>query len=184
MFLSKIFKEDNEKVFSLIYSGLCINKKEEKLEQPKERKSIKHHLSFNFNRDNLDLNNNLAKTYTNNDSARKKLLSSSTNEDQEIESTSEINTPKTKDDDDEYTLQILEMNSSEKDKNNLNEEYSTNELTGSFSISDKKLNKKKKFSSSSVNSFNNTLTFRKTSTQSFISSNSNDSFSIIKVLCY
>ena len=175
VFLSKIFKEDNEKVFSLIYSGLCISKKEEKLEQPKERKSIKHHLSVNFNRDNLDLNNNLAKTYTNNDSARKKLLSSSTNEDQEIESTSEINTPKTKDDDDEYTLQILEMNSSEKDKNNLNEEYSTNELTGSFSISDKKLNKKKKFSSSSVNSFNNTLTFRKTSTQSFISSNSNDS---------
>ena len=57
VFLSKIFKEDNEKVFSLIYSGLCINKKEEKLEQPKERKSIKHHLSVNFNRDNLDLNN-------------------------------------------------------------------------------------------------------------------------------
>ena len=170
--LNKLFNEDSEKVFSLIYSGLCLNKKEEISEHIKSRKSIKHHLSVNLNRDNFDYNN-LAKTYNNNDSARKKLFSSA-NEDQELDSTSDKFTPKTKDDN-EYILQISEMNSSEKGKNNLNEELSTNEFTGSFSYNDKKLNKNKKFSSSSVNSFNHTLTFRKTSTLSFISTNSNDS---------
>ena len=66
--LNHIINESDEKFFSLIYSGLCLNKKNELLEESKAKKSQKHHLSISFKRYDLD-ESNLSKTYSGTDSA-------------------------------------------------------------------------------------------------------------------
>ena len=161
--LTKIYNEkDFKNVFSLINSGLCLSKKEEIKEQFKSTKTQKYNYSDNFQNNNSSSVNNFSKTFTYDDSTQKKLLIETASEDPEF------------DDKNDFELTISEMSFSQNNKNNIIEDNSTNEFTGSPSANEINNFKKKKLSNHSTNTFYN----KRILSQSFISTNSNDSNSI------
>ena len=171
--LNEIYEHDYGKVFSLINSHLDSNNNDKIKKELKIKKHIKHQQSFNFQKENVGDFNNLKKCYTIDNSSQSKLFDNLTLNSFK-DNVSDKNTEYTKEEDD-YILQIKEINSLENANNELIDNNSVKELIGSFSNSDKNINKKKRLSFQSFIAFNPTLTFRKTSNQSFNSGNTNES---------
>ena len=171
--LNEIYEHDYGKVFSLINSHLDSNNNDKIKKELKIKKHLKHQQSFNFQKENVGDFNNLKKCYTIDNSSQSKLFDNLTLNSFK-DNVSDKNTEYTKEEDD-YILQIKEINSLENANNELIDNNSVKELIGSFSNSDKNINKKKRLSFQSFIAFNPTLTFGKTSNQSFNSGNTNES---------
>ena len=162
--LNKIYKNDFEKVFTLIHSDLCLIKRNDPQEEKKSKKIDNYQEHINIQKENQEENNNLVKANTYKESALKKLIN-------EISPESDsLNTERNKEgnDSDPKTKELI-LN--ESTKHNINEDNSTNDLTGSSSNNDKNEIQKKKTSNKSIHYPYS----RRMSTLSFISTNTNDS---------
>ena len=171
--LKNLFEKDFENSLSLIYSGLCLNIKDEIKEELKNKKALKKQKSINISKNNLDDINNQSNIHTNNDDINpKNLIIGSSPGDSECDNIShklfrKVSTGN------EFEL-IIESTSLKNANNKIPEDNSTIETSFSSPNNDKNSQKSKKFSDKSLY-FSRTFNKRKLSSFSFISTNSNDS---------
>ena len=171
--LKKLFDTDFEKALTLIYSGLCLNNKDELKEDLKNKRALKKQKSINIPKNNLEDINNQSKTYTNNDDINQKnLILGSSPGDSESDNLSDKNFRKISNEN-EFELKI-DSASFKNANNKILEDNSTNETSISSPNNDKSSQKSKQSSNKNLN-FSRTYNKRKLSSYSFISTNSNDS---------
>ena len=175
--LTEIFKTEENDVFSLIYSGLCLIKKEENKDEPKLTNNKKHKFSFNFEERKSNENKFEPNSYTSNDENQNQLSFANSLEKSQNTNLNIKQLLNSEEEENDYELLISESNSSEKIKNNINDDNSANESTIPSSINNKNSsqNKNKKLSSKSINKDIDFDGNRKISSYSYNSENSIDS---------